>query len=59
MGLSRNENILENILGEQNDLDEPQSRIETLLMELLDMLSEHGELSATSDGNGTITIEVK
>ena len=39
MGQSRNENILENILGAQNPLGEPQSREEALLMQLLDKLS--------------------
>lgn len=32
---SRNEAILQNILGADNDLGEPQSRIEELLMQLL------------------------
>lgn len=35
---SRNEAILQNILGEENVLQEPQSRIEELLTEIL----EHG-----------------
>ena len=39
MGQSRNENILENILGAQNPLGEPQSREEALLMQLLEKLS--------------------
>ena len=33
---SRNEAILQNMLGASNELGEPQSRIEYLLMELLD-----------------------
>lgn len=39
MGQSRNENILENMLGAHNPLGEPQSREEALLMQLLDKLS--------------------
>ena len=33
---SRNEAILQNILGESNELGEPQSRNEELLMEILE-----------------------
>lgn len=36
---SRNEAILQNILGADNNLSAPQSRIETLLLALLEMLS--------------------
>lgn len=39
MGQSRNENILENMLGAHNPLGEPQSREEDLLMQLLEKLS--------------------
>jgi hypothetical protein len=35
---SRNEAILQNILGEDNELLPPFSRIETLLLDLMDML---------------------
>ena len=35
---SRNEAILQNILGADNELEEPQSRIEALLQQLLAML---------------------
>lgn len=38
MGQSRNENILENMLGASNPLGEPQSREEALLMQLLNKL---------------------
>lgn len=38
MGQSRNENILENMLGASNPLGEPRSREEALLMQLLDKL---------------------
>ena len=39
MGQSRNENILENMLGASNPLGEPQSREEALLMQLLNKIS--------------------
>lgn len=39
MGQSRTENILENMLGASNPLGEPQSREETLLMQLLDKIN--------------------
>ncbi len=39
MGQSRNENILENMLGASNPLGEPQSREEALLMQLLDKIA--------------------
>lgn len=39
MGQSRTENILENMLGASNPLGAPQSREETLLMQLLDKIS--------------------
>lgn len=35
MGQSRNENILENMLGAQNPLGEPQSREEAILQNML------------------------
>lgn len=38
MGQSRNEDILENMLGASNPLGEPQSREEALLMQLLDKI---------------------
>ena len=39
MGQSRNENILENMLGASNPLGAPQSREEALLMQLLEKLN--------------------
>lgn len=57
MGLSRNENILENILGAENDLPEPVSRIEVLLLELLDLIQEL-KLKAESDGDGNVELSV-
>lgn len=61
MGQSRNENILENILGAENVLEDPQSRIETLLMEILEHggTGGKGELYADNDGAGTIEIKIK
>lgn len=43
MGKSRNEKILENILGADNEILEPFSRIEKLLLRLL------GKLDGTPD----------
>lgn len=45
--LSRNEKILRKILGEDIELDEPQSRIEALLQQLLDLIGAGG--SALND----------
>ena len=39
MGQSRNEDILENMLGASNPLGDPRSREEALLMQLLDKIS--------------------
>lgn len=58
MGMSRNENILENILGADNDLPEPVSRIEVLLLELLDLV-QGLKLKAESDGNGNVELSVE
>lgn len=37
---SRNEAILQNMLGAENELGDPQSRIEELLMQLLEVLQK-------------------
>lgn len=58
MGQSRIEEILENILGEQDDLKAPVSRNEALLISIYEMLQESKELKATYD-NGTVTISVR
>lgn len=58
MGMSRNENILENILGAENELPEPVSRIETLLLELLDLVRSL-QLNAESDGEGNVELTVE
>ncbi|MBR2246055.1 MAG: hypothetical protein IJ880_03365 [Bacilli bacterium] len=67
MGQSRNENILENILGASNPLGAPQSREEALLMQLLEKLDVTVlkwigvTTTALSDGSTTnpITIDGK
>ena len=43
---SRNEAILQNILGADNQLLQPQSRIETLLQQLLQELGGGGDVAA-------------
>lgn len=37
---SRNEAILQNMLGAENELGDPMSRIEALLMQLLEVLQK-------------------
>lgn len=46
---SRNEAILQNMLGAENELPEPQSRIEDLLLQILDMLQQGGGSGLTDD----------
>ena len=58
MGYSRNENILENILGADNELPDPVSRIEVLLLQLLDLIQEL-KLKAESDGNGNVEVKLE
>ena len=53
MTKSRNEKILENILGADNALQAPQSRIETLLQAIL----EQGDLSKPTTA-GTYVLKV-
>ena len=57
MGLSRNEDILENILGADNELLPPVSRIEVLLLELLDLIQEL-KLKVESDGSGNVELSI-
>lgn len=45
---SRNEAILQNILGADNPLGEPQSRIEALLMQLLEKETDFPVLPTTA-----------
>ena len=49
MGQSRSEDILENILGDDNDLTSAQSRLEDLLLQLL-------EQGASGSGGGGMTL---
>jgi hypothetical protein len=49
---SRNEAILQNMLGAENELLPPFSRIEALLLELLDVLNE---LKAEKAGDDNAT----
>ena len=58
MGFSRNEDILENILGADNILPaEPQSRIEYLLRQILEEGAIGGKLNAEYDElTGTVTL---
>ena len=64
MGQSRNENILENILGASNPLGAPQSREEALLMQLLEKLKKLGfnwlgvTTTEISDGSEISTISI-
>lgn len=51
MGQSRNENILENMLGASNPLGEPRSREEALLMQILE---KGGGGSSWTDLTGTL-----
>lgn len=53
MTKSRNEKILENILGADNQLQAPQSRIETLLQAIL----EQGDISKPESA-GTYALQV-
>ena len=59
--MSRNEAILQNILGADNDIPEPTSRIETLLIALgakIDALSSSIPAAPTTDGTYTLTCVV-
>lgn len=58
MTLSRNEKILSNILGADYEILPPMSRIEVLLIEIMNMLAEYG-LTANSDGNGNVELSVE
>ncbi len=59
MTKSRNEKILGNILGEENVLEEPKSRIEVLLIQLLEALENSDiHLVADSDGNGNVEVSL-
>ncbi len=59
MGQSRNENILENMLGAENELAEPQSRVEELLIDIYNQgaglpdvdSADNGKVLAVVNGN--------
>lgn len=54
---SANEAILQNMLGEINELREPQSRIEELLIELLETLEGSGLAVPSNDGDYILHVE--
>lgn len=58
MGQSRFEEILENILGETDDLEAPRSRNEALLLQIYEMLQDSKDLVATYE-NGTVTVKLR
>lgn len=53
---SRNEAILQNILGADNELLPPESRIETLLIALLDKLSGDSDSGSTGGSSKNFTL---
>lgn len=55
MGQSRIEDILENILGADNDIGEPQSRNEYLLIEIMGLIAEVPQTEIT-DGEITTIV---
>jgi hypothetical protein len=58
MGQSRNEEILENILGETDILADPRSRNESLLLQIYEQLQDSKDLVATYE-NGTVTVKLR
>ena len=54
---SANEAILQNMLGAENTLREPQSRIETLLIALLEQLQAGAPAIPEEDGDYKLHIE--
>ena len=56
MGKSRNEAILENLLGANNPIIPPISRIEKLLISIL-QAGMVGKLKATDQGDGIVKLE--
>ncbi len=50
MGQSRNENILENMLGASNPIGEPQSRIEELLIDIYEQGAGLPDVDQSDDG---------
>ena len=49
---SRNEAIVQNILGATNEIPAPQSRMETLLQEILGKLGGGGDVAAPTRYSG-------
>ncbi len=58
MGQSRIEEIMENILGETDDLETPRSRNEALLLQIYELLQADNRLVATYD-NGAVTVKLR
>lgn len=54
---SRNEAILQNILGANNVLGEPQSRIEALLMQILEQGGGGGAVDSVNGKTGTVVLD--
>lgn len=57
MPFSRNEAILENILGADNTIVAPQSRIEELLIEIMNMLGEMDPSEPVTEAEIDVIIE--
>lgn len=57
MPFSRNEAILENILGADNTIVAPQSRIEELLIEIMNMLGEMEPSEPVTEAEIDVIIE--
>ena len=58
MGQSRIEDILENILGADNDIGEPQSRNEYLLIEIMGLIAEVPQTEITDSEITTIVSSI-
>lgn len=56
---SRNEAILQNILGAENVLGEPQSRIEALLMQILEQGGGGGAVDSVNGQTGTVVLDAE
>lgn len=58
MGQSRIEDILENILGADNDIGEPQSRNEYLLIQIMGLIAEVPQTEITDSEITTIVSSI-
>lgn len=56
---SRNEAILQNILGANNVLGEPQSRIEALLMQILEQGGGGGAVNSVNGQTGAVVLDAE